>query len=45
MSLSTSGVELWDFKDVSCLKYYNTLQWGRLTLGPNAAKNSNYIEK
>ncbi len=40
------GVELWSFKDVPCLKYYNTLKWeSRFTLGPNAAKNIDYIEK
>ncbi len=39
ISLSTPRVELWSFKDVSCLQYYNTLEWkSRFTLGPNAAK-------
>ncbi len=27
ISLSTPGVELWGFKDVTCLKYNNTLEW------------------
>ncbi len=39
-------MELWGLKDVSYLKYYNTLEWeSRFTLGPKAAKNIDYIEK
>ncbi len=43
VSLSTTGVELGGIKDMSCLKYYNTLR--QFTLGLNAAKNIDYIEK
>ncbi len=46
MSSSTHRVELRSFKDVSCLKYCNTLEWeSRLTLRLNAAKNIDYTEK
>ncbi len=39
-------MELSCSKDVPCLKYYNTLEWeSRFTLGLNAAKNVDYIEK
>ncbi len=45
MSISSqSGAEV--FGGLSCLKYYNVLKWeNSLTLGLNAAKNTDYMKK
>ncbi len=46
MSPSTPRMELEGSKDISCLKYYNTLEWeSRFTLRLNTAENIDYIEK
>ncbi len=46
ISLSTPEVELEGSKDLTILKCYNTPEWeSKFTLGLNAAKNTDYIEK